>query len=144
MVCHVSSAVKQTILGTLRLTSCSRKGWSYGLDGKLAKAPGVQDVKTFEKAQNGLFPIHVHIDQRGFIWVNLENSETPTVSWGSLFEGSDTHPRLEQFKMDEYVFDHAWSMEGEYNWKACVDNYNEVSNVLPGLDRSVVSDVNRD
>ncbi|KAJ9616571.1 hypothetical protein H2200_000290 [Cladophialophora chaetospira] len=112
--------------GTKHILACYYHGWSYGLDGKLAKAPGVQDrVETFEKEKNGLFPIHVHIDQRGFIWVNLENSETPSVSWESMFQGSDMRPRLEPFNMDEYVFDHAWSMEGEYNWKACADNYNE-------------------
>ena len=107
--------------------TCHRLGWSYGLDGRLAKAPGFQNVETFEKEKNGLFPIHLHIDNRGFIWINLENSESPSVSWDSMFKGSDMHPRLEPFNMDDYAFDHTWSMEGEYNWKACEDNYNEVS-----------------
>ncbi len=101
-------------------------GWSYGLDGRLAKAPRFDDVEGLDKTKNGLFPIHVHIDARGFVWVNLESSETPSVSWESRFAGSDTRDRLAEFNMDEYVFDHAWSMEGKYNWKACVDNYNEV------------------
>jgi phenylpropionate dioxygenase-like ring-hydroxylating dioxygenase large terminal subunit len=92
----------------------------------LAKAPRFDEVPEFDKSKNGLFPVHVHIDQRGFVWVNLESSETPSVSWESRFAGSDTRDRLAEFNMDEYVFDHAWSMEGKYNWKACVDNYNEV------------------
>ncbi|KAK5196860.1 hypothetical protein LTR99_000782 [Exophiala xenobiotica] len=111
--------------GTKSILACYYHGWSYGLDGRLAKAPRFDEVPTFDKTKNGLFPIHVHIDQRGFVWVNLESSETPSVSWESRFAGSDTRDRLAEFNMDEYVFDHAWSMEGKYNWKACVDNYNE-------------------
>lgn len=28
--------------------------------------------------------------------------------------------------MDDFTFDHAWELEGDYNWKAMADNYNEV------------------
>jgi phenylpropionate dioxygenase-like ring-hydroxylating dioxygenase large terminal subunit len=84
----------------------NHQGWSYVLNGKLAKAPLYDSVETFEKEKNGLFPINAHVDQRGFIWVNLDSSEAPSVSWDSQFKDSDTHPRLEQFNMDDYIFDH--------------------------------------
>jgi hypothetical protein len=117
----------QPYSSVMSLLRCqSNTGWSYGLNGKLAKAPLYDTVKGFEKENNGLFPIHVRIDRRGFVWVNLEATETPSIKWESRFEASDTHPRLEEFNMEDYVFDHAWNMNGEYNWKACVDNYNEV------------------
>jgi hypothetical protein len=101
-------------------------GWSYGLDGKLAKAPKYQDIDGFDKSTNGLFPVHVHIDKLGFIWVNLEASTEPTFSWENDTGGVDQQPRLQHFDMSGYRFDHQWSMMGDYNWKTLADNYNEV------------------
>lgn len=101
-------------------------GWSYGLNGKLAKAPRYQELEGFEKEKNGLFPVHVHIDKLGFIWVNLDASETPTVKWEDDFAGVDEQPRLKPFDFFQYRFDHVWDMVGDYNWKTLADNYNEV------------------
>lgn len=106
----------------------SSQGWSYGLNGKLAKAPRFDQVPEFDKDRNGLFAIHTHVDRRGFVWVNLDatNSDSPATPWSEDFLGADTQERLDDFNMDEYSFDHAWSMHGDYNWKTLVDNYNEV------------------
>ena len=101
-------------------------GWSYGLDGKLAKAPRYDDVEGFNKENNNLFPIHVHVDKLGFVWVNLEAKPTPSVAWADDFAGVDTQERLQQFDMTQYHFDHQWDMIGDYNWKTLADNYNEV------------------
>lgn len=109
------------------LTQRESLGWSYGLDGKLAKAPKYQDVEGFCKDRNGLFPIHVHIDKLGFVWVNLEAATTPSVAWEDDFAGVDCQQRLQHFDMTEYHFDHQWEMIGDYNWKTLADNYNEVS-----------------
>lgn len=105
--------------------SCKYHGWSYGLSGNLAKAPGYQDLDSFDKSKNNLFPIHVHIDCNGFIWVNLDASEQPEIAWDDDFHGIDRQTRFEHYKFDDYVFDHHWEMEGEYNWKILADNYNE-------------------
>ncbi|KAM0554746.1 hypothetical protein ACHAPJ_006818 [Fusarium lateritium] len=111
--------------GNASILSCKYHGWSYGLGGKLAKTPQFENVETFRKEENGLFKVHVHIDSRGFVWVNLDGGETPSVPWKADFEGADKQPRLGSFNMDEYTFDHAWDMHGDYNWKTLVDNYNE-------------------
>ncbi|KAF2104034.1 Rieske [2Fe-2S] domain protein [Rhizodiscina lignyota] len=105
--------------------SCKYHGWSYGINGKLAKAPGYQELEGFEKAKNGLLPIHVHIDRNGFIWVNLDGGAKPEIAWDEDFGGIDTQARLDDYQFDDYQFDHAWEMEGEYNWKILADNYNE-------------------
>jgi phenylpropionate dioxygenase-like ring-hydroxylating dioxygenase large terminal subunit len=101
-------------------------GWSYGLGGKLAKAPRFENIETFDKESNGLFKVHVHTDTRGFVWVNLDGAEAPTILWKADFEGADKQPWLESFNMDDYAFHHAWDMDGDYNWKTLVDHYNEV------------------
>lgn len=100
-------------------------GWSYGLDGNLAKAPKYQDAPAFDKSINGLFRIHVHVDNMGFIWVNLDSKHAPEVLWEQDFASVDLQPRLQHFNMDKYRFDHQWEMIGEYNWKTLADNYNE-------------------
>ncbi|KAL4969946.1 aromatic ring-hydroxylating oxygenase subunit alpha [Aspergillus stella-maris] len=122
---HRAYPVVQEDAGKVSILSCQYHGWSYGLNGKLAKAPRYQELAGFEKDQNGLFPIHVHIDQYGFIWVNLDAAETPTVAWEDDFAGVDEQPRLRPFDFSQYHFDHAWEMIGDYNWKTLADNYNE-------------------
>lgn len=111
--------------GQSKIFSCKYHGWSYGLNGKLAKAPGYQDLQGFDKTQNGLFPIHVHVDCNGFIWVNLDGKKEPTVSWEDDFDGIDRQERYSEFNFEDYEFDHVWSMDGTYNWKILADNYNE-------------------
>lgn len=106
---------------------CDVQGWSYGLTGKLAKAPKFDSVEGFDKSQYGLFRVHLKVDERGFIWVNLDAAEVPEVSWEESFQAADLQKRLEAFDMKNYRYDHSWSMDGEYNWKTLIDNYNEVS-----------------
>ncbi|RYP83243.1 hypothetical protein DL769_001439 [Monosporascus sp. CRB-8-3] len=105
--------------------SCKYHGWSYGLNGKLAKAPGYQELEGFDKSKNGLLPIHVHVDENGFIWVNLDAGEKPEIAWSDDFEGVDKQTRFQNYNWEDYQFDHTWEMEGEYNWKILADNYNE-------------------
>lgn len=111
--------------GTSKIFACKYHGWSYGLDGKLAKAPGYQELHGFDKDRNSLFPVHVHIDRNGFIWVNLDAKEVPEVAWEDDFAAIDKQERYKQFNFDDYVFDHVWQMDGNYNWKILADNYNE-------------------
>lgn len=68
----------------------------------------------------------MHVDQRGLVWVNLDANEIPITPWNEDFLGADTQKRLMDFDMTEYAFDHTWDMQGDYNWKTLVDNYNEV------------------
>jgi phenylpropionate dioxygenase-like ring-hydroxylating dioxygenase large terminal subunit len=118
-------------------------GWSYGMNGKLAKAPKYQDMTTFDKDANGLYPIHTHIDRLGFVWVNLEAKSRPTVPWNEDFAQIDQQPRLEAFDMTDYHFDHQWEMIGDYNWKTLADNYNEVRKSMRGYDQVKIDRLTR-
>ncbi|KPM36567.1 hypothetical protein AK830_g9985 [Neonectria ditissima] len=111
--------------GKLSILACKYHGWSYGFDGKLAKAPKYQELPTFDKASNSLFQIHVHVDHLGFIWVNLDSEPEPAVTWAEFFASVDLQDRLQKFDMTQYHFDHQWGMVGDYNWKTLADNYNE-------------------
>jgi phenylpropionate dioxygenase-like ring-hydroxylating dioxygenase large terminal subunit len=107
--------------GTSRIFSCQYHGWSYGLNGKLAKAPGYQELEGFDKSKNGLLPIHVHIDTNGFIWLNLDAGEKPEVSWEDDIGQIDLQPRFKDFNWEDYSFDHTWELTGDYNWKILAD-----------------------
>ncbi|KAK1450454.1 cytochrome P450 oxidoreductase [Colletotrichum melonis] len=111
--------------GHMSVLACNYHAWSYGFDGKLAKAPKYQELPSFDKSKNSLFKVHVHVDQLGFIWVNLDGAEKPSVPWEEFFAEVDTQPRLEGFNLDDYHFDHTWDMLGDYDWKTLADNYNE-------------------
>ncbi|KAF1921434.1 Rieske [2Fe-2S] iron-sulfur domain-containing protein [Ampelomyces quisqualis] len=122
---HRAYPVVEQDEGNARIFSCKYHGWSYGLNGKLAKAPGYQDLEGFEKAENGLFPIHVRLDRNGYIWINMDSNPVPEVSWESQFDTVDEQERLNDFNFDDYVFDHTYSMESNFNWKILADNFNE-------------------
>ncbi|CAG8936152.1 unnamed protein product [Penicillium salamii] len=77
-----------------------------------------------------LLPAHTHIDRNGFVWVNMDASETPEVAWKDDFEGVDEQPRFQYYNFDEYNFDHTWDMDGDFNWKILADNYNECYHCL--------------
>lgn len=111
--------------GNAKILACKYHGWSYGIDGKLAKAPYFDSIPDFQKSDNGLLPIHVHIDKLGFIWVNLDAAEVPSTSWEEQFPGADTQKRYELFNFSEYSFHHTWTQEANCNWKTLADNYNE-------------------
>lgn len=111
--------------GSSKIFSCRYHGWSYGLNGKLAKAPRYDELVGFDKTQNSLLPIHVHIDHHGLIWVNLDGKAQPEIAWNDDFEGIDRQERCQEFNFDDYQFDHTWEMTGDYNWKILADNYNE-------------------
>ena len=111
--------------GTARIFSCKYHGWSYGLNGNLAKAPGYQDLDGFDKSQNGLLPIHVHIDANGFVWLNLDSTPEPEIAWEEDFKGVDLQSQFQGFNAEDYSFDHAWDADGAFNWKILADGYNE-------------------
>lgn len=48
------------------------------------------------------------------------------MAWEDDFADVDMQPRLQQFDISQYHFDHEWGMIGDYNWKTLADNYNEV------------------
>lgn len=101
-------------------------GWSYSLNGKLAKAPKFEELSDFDKDSYSLFKIHTHIDKVGFVWVNFDSSETP-MPWETMNGGTDEQPRLGDFALDNYVYHRTWTTNGKYNWKLVGENYNEVS-----------------
>lgn len=103
-------------------------GWSYSINGDLAKAPKFDDLEGFDRKDYSLFKIHTHVDKIGFVWVNLDSSDKP-IPWENMNGGTDEQPRLADFALDNYVYHRTWKTNGKYNWKVVGENYNEVSSV---------------
>ncbi|KAF2164056.1 hypothetical protein M409DRAFT_25405 [Zasmidium cellare ATCC 36951] len=122
---HRAYQVVEEEKGRKNILSCRYHGWSYGLNGKLAKAPAYDLLDGFDKEKNSLFPIHTKIDKKGFVWINMDASAEPEESWEKQFHAVDEQKRFEKFNFDDYVLDNSYSMEGEYNWKILSDNFNE-------------------
>jgi phenylpropionate dioxygenase-like ring-hydroxylating dioxygenase large terminal subunit len=122
---HRAYPVVEKPSGRAQALSCKYHGWSYGFKGNLAKAPRFDTVEGFDKSQHGLFPIHVHVDKVGFVWVNLQAGDVD-VKWEDKFAGVDEAERMTQFEFtDVYAYDHVWEMDLDANWKSVMENYNE-------------------
>ncbi|KAI0444652.1 Rieske [2Fe-2S] iron-sulfur domain-containing protein [Xylaria telfairii] len=111
--------------GTAAILACRYHGWSYGFNGKLAKATGFKDMSELEKQENSLFRIHTKTDKNGFIWINMDSKDEPEVPWEEHFRDVDVQKRYEPLNFDNYVLDHVYELEGDYNWKILADNFNE-------------------
>ncbi|CAH0025067.1 unnamed protein product [Clonostachys rhizophaga] len=94
-------------------------------NGKINAFHITPELEEFNINEHGILPIHVHIDKKNFIWVNLDAGETPEIAWSEELGGADEQPRLDMYDWESYEYDHTWEMEGAYNWKLLGDNYNE-------------------
>ncbi|KAM0342033.1 hypothetical protein ACHAPU_009761 [Fusarium lateritium] len=111
--------------GQNSVLSCKYHGWSYGLNGQLAKAPLYQDLPGFDRSKNGLFPLHVHIDDKGFVWVNMDAKSQPEISWD---ENRNQAARYSSFNLGDYQFDHVKQDTSSFNWKTLADKYSTNGN----------------
>lgn len=121
---HRAYPVVQGDKGTAKIFACKYHGWSYGLDGKLAKAPKYDELSGFDKSRNGMFPIHTKVDACGFVWVNLDSSSTPE-PWEATFAGIDVQERYKQYNFDDYILDNEYSLTANCNWHLEVENFND-------------------
>jgi phenylpropionate dioxygenase-like ring-hydroxylating dioxygenase large terminal subunit len=100
------------------------------LNGKLTKAPRFtpESVPTFDPSTIRLFPIHVHLDSNGFVYVNLDASPEREISWHAQYGQLDRQERLVNsgIDWDAVEYDFTWTKDGAFNWKVMQDNYNEV------------------
>lgn len=122
---HRAYQVVEEDEGRKNILSCKYHGWSYGLNGRLAKAPAYDQLDRFDKDKNSLLPIHTHVDKKGFVWINMDSKAVPEISWEDQFHEVDEQKRFSKFDFDNYELDHSYSMEGEYNWKILSENFNE-------------------
>ncbi|KAF5025384.1 hypothetical protein F66182_2549 [Fusarium sp. NRRL 66182] len=104
--------------GQNNVLSCKYHGWSYGMNGQLAKAPLYQDLPGFDRSKNGLFPLHTHVDAQGFVWINMDAKAKPEIPWSE-----DEAVKSQSINVDDYQFDHTKQDNSSLNWKTLVDKF---------------------
>ncbi|KAJ9609477.1 hypothetical protein H2200_005804 [Cladophialophora chaetospira] len=131
---HRAFPIVQEPSGTARVFSCKYHGWSYDLSGKLTKAPRftLDSVPDFDPSEIRLFPVHVHLDRNGFVYVNLDAHPEPEIKWETQYGNLDQQPALlnSGVDWDAVEYDFTWVKEGKFNWKLMQDNYNECYHCL--------------
>jgi Rieske 2Fe-2S family protein len=99
---------------------CPYHSWTYGLDGRLLRAPHTEDVDDFDPAQFGLSQVGVAV-WGGFVFVHLAPDGEPDLltSLGAVPE------RLVRYPLDRLVVGRRIVYSVRANWKVIAENYNE-------------------
>ncbi|CAG9994374.1 unnamed protein product [Clonostachys byssicola] len=116
--------------GKASILSCKYHGWSYGLNGKLAKAPGYQELPEFQKEKNGLFAVHVRLDSMGFVWVNMDGQDVPEVAWKD--EPQSLYPISPPSDVDcsDLQYEYSLQASSACNWKLAMDVSKSIAQTL--------------
>lgn len=113
--------------------TCKFHGWSYRLDGSLADVPDEERFFDFDKAENGLLPVHVDT-WRGFIFIRLAKGEPEPLKqflgrFGTTFA---------DYPFEAYPVCAAYRARIRCNWKIVVDAFQEAYHVPRVHGRSLV------
>src|SRR3989442_659396 len=120
--------------GSRKLFRCGYHGWTYGLDGKLIRAPEFEGVQEFRPEEFTLAPVRAE-EWSNLIFVNLDPDAEPLrKSLGELPKQAERFgfERMKRFERRTY--------DMKCNWKTYVDNYLEgyhLPSVHPGLNREL-------
>jgi phenylpropionate dioxygenase-like ring-hydroxylating dioxygenase large terminal subunit len=99
---------------TDRVLGCRYHGWSYDTKGKLTKAPGFEDISTFDKSANGLFEVATYTTGHGLIFVNF-GSTSEIVPFNEFYKGLEDE--LDEFDFASFEYVESWDQDGKFNWK---------------------------
>ena len=115
---HHAAAVVTEAQGCAKQFRCPYHGWTYGIDGTLKGMVEFDGVCDFERAANGLVPVHVDTWEN-FVFVNLDPDA------GSLRDSLGSIPPivapLQLTKKLRYLDRRVYNLQ--CNWKVYVDNY---------------------
>jgi phenylpropionate dioxygenase-like ring-hydroxylating dioxygenase large terminal subunit len=107
--------------GNSKTLQCGYHAWTYGLDGRLRKAPRSEHEPEFDTSDLGLLPVSVDTWDR-FVFVNPDPCAAPF---------RETYPEFEALAIERgldfagYRFHGHYSYEIAANWKAYVENSDE-------------------
>jgi Rieske 2Fe-2S family protein len=120
-----------------RSLRCPYHSWTYGLDGRLVRAPHTEDVEGFSLDAFSLAPVGVD-SWGGFVLVHLTPAEAAPLDEATR----DVARRLSRYPLASLVRGRRFSYDVAANWKVVAENYNECYHcgpVHPELTRLVPS-----
>ena len=133
-VCLHRAGPVATGCGRRNTLQCRYHGWTYGLDGRLLRAPEMEGVQHFQPEDMHLVPIAV-ATWGPLVFANLDGKAPPL---HDVLE--DIPARVSGFRCEQmrYVMRKEWEIA--CNWKVYVDNYLEgyhLPVVHPGLHKEL-------
>ena len=105
--------------GNCRSIVCPYHSWTYGLDGSLLRAVGMEETVSFDKSALGLKPIRLET-WGGFMFISFDrDSESLLEYLGDLTEC------YASYKFEDMVCTRRSEYEVDCNWKLLVENAHE-------------------
>ena len=98
---------------------CPYHGWSYDLRGRLALAPGMEDVVGFDAGANGLAPVRLEAFG-GFLFASLASTGPTLREWLD-----DLPAQFEGIPLDQLVLGKRSRYSVRANWKLVMENFAE-------------------
>lgn len=120
--------------GKRPVLQCGYHGWTYSLDGRLAKTPEFEGVAEFDRANCALPPFQVGVWNE-LVFVNLARDAESLASFLGELTGDMPRHDYSGFRLAQRK---VWELD--CNWKVYVDNYLEgyhIPIVHPGLFREL-------
>ena len=134
---HRGAKLCQATSGQLaaKAITCTYHAWSYGLDGRLLRAPNSELPETFRREDFSLYSVPL-TNWQGFLFINLAGEAALPFA-----AGVDPGPEsLANWPLADLVVGHSEVHEIACNWKVFWENYNECYHcpgVHPALSRMV-------
>jgi choline monooxygenase len=130
---HHAAAVMTEPCGRVERLQCPYHGWTYGLDGQLKSTPELDGICNFDRARNGLVPVHVAAWEK-LVFVHLDPDPPPIETF--LGEMVEQVASLGIASL-HFAGRREWTLQ--CNWKVFVDNYLDGGYHVPYLHRGLNS-----
>ncbi len=105
--------------GTCASFRCPYHGWSFHLDGQLAKAPGVGSLPRFDAPGRALRPVRLE-QSGGLLFTSLAGEGPSLAAWLD-----DLPAQLEGIPLADLVRGHRARHTVRANWKLLMENFAE-------------------
>jgi choline monooxygenase len=125
---HHAMTVMNELCGHAPHMRCPYHGWTYNLEGELRGMTEFEGVCDFDRAKNGLVPIHLETWER-FVLVNLD----PDEFLGKLVD------LAKPLGFSELKFVERRSYTLDCNWKVYVDNFLDGGYHVPHMHKGLNS-----
>jgi Rieske 2Fe-2S family protein len=118
--------------GQTRTLQCRYHAWTYGLDGRLLRAPGLQHVADFDRGAFGLMPVSLDTWE-GLVWVSLAENPPPVADQvlPQLAARIGDVDRLTAYRIGTLAVGRTVEYEVHANWKVVVENFMECYHCAP-------------
>ena len=118
--------------GHARALQCRYHAWTYGLDGRLLRAPGLPDGPDFDRGAFGLVAVPVDTWE-GLVWVSLAAAPPPVTEQlvPQIAARLGDPGRLAPYRLGGLQVARRIEYDVRANWKLVVENFMECYHCAP-------------